>query len=72
MLVPQDMIGPQSKLLFQVNKFYGERVHARKYQVMELQEGMEETGRRLPNSQSLVQHLWPERKIWKTIDERIT
>ena len=30
MLVPADMIGPQSKLLFQVNKFYGERVHARK------------------------------------------
>ena len=30
MLVPSDMIGPQSKLLFQVNKFYGERVHARK------------------------------------------
>ena len=48
MLVPQDMIGPQSKLLFQVNKFYGERVHARKYQVMELQEGMEETGRKTP------------------------
>ncbi len=72
MLVPQDMIGPQSKLLFQVNKFYGERVHARKYQVKELQEGMEETGRKLPNSQSLVPHLWPERKIWKTIDERIT
>jgi len=30
MLVPADMIGPQSKLLFQVNKFYGERVHTRK------------------------------------------
>ena len=30
MLVPADMIGPQSKLLFQVNKFYGERVNARK------------------------------------------
>ena len=33
MLVPSDMIGPQSKLLFQVNKFYGDRVHARKYTV---------------------------------------
>ncbi len=33
MLVPADMIGPQSKLLFQVNKFYGERVNARKFQV---------------------------------------
>ncbi|CAB4066992.1 Protein male abnormal 21,Protein mab-21-like 2-B,Protein mab-21-like 2,Protein mab-21,Putative nucleotidyltransferase MAB21L1,Protein mab-21-like,Protein mab-21-like 2-A [Lepeophtheirus salmonis] len=30
MLVPADMIGPQSKLLFQVNKFYGERVTNRK------------------------------------------
>ncbi|QQP37997.1 Protein mab21like [Caligus rogercresseyi] len=30
MLVPADMIGPQSKLLFQVNKFYGERVANRK------------------------------------------
>jgi hypothetical protein len=27
------MIGPQSKLLFQVNKFYGDRVHTRKYTV---------------------------------------
>jgi len=33
MLVPADLIGPQSKLLFQVNKFYGERVHARKYTI---------------------------------------
>eukprot|EP00093_Oithona_nana_P011655 11655.XXX_626230_627660_1 [CDS] Oithona nana genome sequencing. len=33
MLVPSDMIGPQSKLLFQVNKFYGDRVHTRKYNV---------------------------------------
>ena len=33
MLVPSDMIGPQSKLLFQVNKFYGDRVHSRKYTV---------------------------------------
>ena len=33
MLVPTDMIGPQSKLQFQVNKYYGERVHARKYTV---------------------------------------
>merc|ERR1712141_109539 len=33
MLVPSDMIGPQSKLLFQVNKFYGDRVHTRKYTV---------------------------------------
>lgn len=30
MLVPADMIGPQSKLMFQINKYYGERVHARK------------------------------------------
>ena len=27
------MIGPQSKLMFQVNKFCGERVHARKYAI---------------------------------------
>merc|ERR1712193_313575 len=27
------MIGPQSKLQFQVNKYYGDRVHARKYTV---------------------------------------
>merc|ERR1711988_1806821 len=33
MLVPSDMIGPQSKLPFQVNKFYGDRVHTRKYTV---------------------------------------
>ena len=33
MLVPSDMIGPQSKLMFQVNKFCGERVHARKYAI---------------------------------------
>merc|ERR1711920_163664 len=33
MLVPSDMIGPQSKLQFQVNKFYGDRVHTRKYTV---------------------------------------
>jgi len=33
MLVPTDMIGPQSKLQFQVNKYYGDRVHARKYTV---------------------------------------
>ena len=33
MLVPSDMIGPQSKLQFQVNKYYGDRVHARKYTV---------------------------------------
>lgn len=31
MLVPADMIGPQSKLMFQVNKFYGDRVQLRKY-----------------------------------------
>ena len=33
MLVPSDMIGPQSKLMFQVNKFCGERVHARKFAI---------------------------------------
>ncbi len=33
MLVPADMIGPQSKLLFQVNKYYGDRVHQRKYTI---------------------------------------
>ena len=33
MLVPSDMIGPQSKLMFQVNKFYGDRVHLRKYNI---------------------------------------
>merc|ERR1712223_1226134 len=33
MLVPSDMIGPQSKLLFQVNKYYGDRVHTRKFTV---------------------------------------
>ena len=33
MLVPSDMIGPQSKLMFQVRKFYDERVSARKFQV---------------------------------------
>jgi len=33
MLVPSDMIGPQSKLMFQVNKFTGERVHARKFAI---------------------------------------
>lgn len=33
MLCPQDMIGPQSKLLFQVNKYYGDRVHQRKFAV---------------------------------------
>ena len=60
MLVPQDMIGPQSKLLFQVNKFYGERVHARKYQVME----RKKPAAKLPNSQSLARHLWP------TIDKK--
>lgn len=32
-MVPQDMIGPQSKLLFQVNKFYGDRVNTRKFQI---------------------------------------
>ena len=30
MLVPMDMIVPQSKLLFQVNKFHTERVNTRK------------------------------------------
>lgn len=30
MLVPSDMMGAQSKLLYQLNKFYGERVQARK------------------------------------------
>ncbi len=33
MLVPADMIGPQSKLMFQVNKFYGDRVQLRKYNI---------------------------------------
>ncbi len=33
MLVPSDMIGPQSKLMFQVNKFYGDSVHLRKYNI---------------------------------------
>ncbi len=33
MLVPADMIGPQSKLLYQVGKYYGERVNARKFAV---------------------------------------
>jgi len=33
MLVPPDMIGPQSKLMFQVNKFYGDSVHLRKYNI---------------------------------------
>lgn len=31
MLVPVDMIGPQSKMIFQVNKYYGDRVQTRKY-----------------------------------------
>lgn len=30
MLVPSDMMGAQSKLLYQLNKFYGERVQSRK------------------------------------------
>lgn len=30
MLVPSDMMGAQSKLLYQLNKFYGERVQTRK------------------------------------------
>jgi hypothetical protein len=33
MLVPADMIGPQSKLMFQVNKFFGDRVQQRKYAI---------------------------------------
>ena len=33
MLVPSDMIEPQTKLQFQVNKYYSTRVHARKYTV---------------------------------------
>jgi len=33
MLVPSDMIGPQSRLMFQVNKFYSDSVHLRKYNI---------------------------------------
>ena len=51
MLVPSDMIGPQSKLLFQVNKFYGDRVHTRKFTVSktirEICKVVQELGHRL-------------------------
>lgn len=30
MLVPPDMLSAQSKLLYQINKYYGERVQTRK------------------------------------------
>ena len=33
MLVPSDMMAAQSKMLYQLNKYYGERVQGRKGQI---------------------------------------
>lgn len=53
MLVPQDMMASQSKLLYQINKYYGERVQTRKGHIAKTIREVRHHQQSLPSSPSL-------------------